>query len=44
MKWRVINAADYGMPQKCRRIYIYGEFTGMEWGLGSRVLKEGAMA
>ena len=44
VEWRVINAADYGMPQKRRRTYIYGELTGKEWDLESRVLKEGVMA
>lgn len=24
IEWRVINAADYGMPQKRRRIYMFG--------------------
>lgn len=28
VEWRVINAADYGMPQRRRRIYILGYKTG----------------
>jgi len=24
VEWRVINAADYGMPQRRRRVYILG--------------------
>ncbi|MFT3885738.1 MAG: DNA (cytosine-5-)-methyltransferase [Flavobacteriales bacterium] len=25
VEWRVINAADYGMPQRRRRVFIFGE-------------------
>ena len=24
VEWRVINAADYGMPQRRRRVFIFG--------------------
>jgi len=24
VEWRVVNAADYGFPQKRRRVYIVG--------------------
>lgn len=30
VEWRVINAADYGMPQRRRRIYILGYKKGTE--------------
>lgn len=43
-EWRVINAAEYGMPQKRRRVYIYGELTEDEWDLGSRIKQGGVMA
>lgn len=44
VEWRVINAAEYGMPQKRRRTYIYGELTDEEWDLEDRVLKTGVIA
>ena len=28
IEWRIINAADYGMPQRRRRIYIIGYYKG----------------
>ena len=28
LEWRVINAADYGMPQKRKRIFIFGFLKG----------------
>lgn len=37
VEWRVINAADYGMPQKRRRTYIYGELTDETWDLHDRI-------
>ncbi|MEE8723041.1 MAG: DNA (cytosine-5-)-methyltransferase [Eggerthellaceae bacterium] len=44
VEWRVINAAEYGMPQKRRRTYIYGELTDESWDLQERVLKTGVIA
>ena len=44
VEWRVINAADYGMPQKRRRVYIYGELTDEKWDLEERILKDGVIA
>lgn len=44
VEWRVINAAEYGMPQKRRRIYIYGELTDKKWDLAERTLKTGVIA
>jgi DNA (cytosine-5)-methyltransferase 1 len=31
VEWRVINAADYGFPQKRRRVYIFGAQKGTDW-------------
>ena len=28
IEWRIINAAEYGMPQRRRRIYIIGYYKG----------------
>lgn len=49
VEWRVINAADYGMPQRRRRTYIVGYRDGSTVaqkieGLENWVLYEGVMA
>lgn len=44
VEWRVVNAADYGMPQKRRRVYIYGERDAGVWDLGERITSTGVMA
>ncbi|WEV72757.1 DNA (cytosine-5-)-methyltransferase [Bifidobacterium sp. ESL0790] len=43
VEWRVINAADYGMPQKRRRTYIYAEALDEKWDLQSRISTSGVM-
>ncbi len=30
VEWRVVNAADYGFPQKRRRVYLVGRLAGAE--------------
>ena len=42
-EWRVVNGADYGFPQKRRRVYIYAERTEDAWDLKER-LRAGVMA
>lgn len=32
VEWRVINAADYGFPQKRRRVFIYGRHLSLAGG------------
>ncbi len=44
VEWRVINAAEYGMPQKRRRVYIYGERDAGTWGAEERLARAGVMA
>lgn len=44
VEWRVINAADYGMPQRRRRIYLYAEHDAPTWDLSSRLLVSGVEA
>ncbi len=44
VEWRVINAADYGMPQKRRRVYIFGEKDAPKWDLRGRLTDDGVMA
>lgn len=43
VEWRVVNAADYGFPQKRRRTYIYAEKTDEAWNLENR-LGDGVMS
>ncbi len=43
VEWRVINGADYGFPQKRRRVYIFAERTDEDWNLEER-LSDGVMA
>ena len=42
VEWRVINGADYGFPQKRRRVYIFAERTDEGWNLEER-LSDGVM-
>ena len=44
VEWRVINAADYGMPQRRRRVYIYAEHAADGWNPGERLERSGIMA
>lgn len=44
VEWRVINAADYGMPQRRRRTYIYAERDAGKWNLEKRISDEGVIA
>lgn len=44
VEWRVVNAADYGAPQKRRRVYIYAEKDAPTWDLEERVKQTGIMA
>lgn len=44
VEWRVVNAAEYGMPQKRRRVYIYGEKNEENWDMESRLKASGIMA
>lgn len=44
VEWRVINAADYGMPQKRRRVYIFGELDAGKWDLDERIRSGGVLA
>lgn len=43
IEWRIINAADYGMPQKRRRVYIFGVKTRETWNLEDRLLRSGVI-
>lgn len=44
VEWRVINAAEYGMPQRRRRVYLFGEKTRDTWNLENRLLCDGIIA
>ena len=43
-EWRVINAADYGHPQKRKRVYIYAELTDTAWELEQTLRTDGVFA
>ena len=43
VEWRVINSAEYGYPQRRKRVYIYAEKTDGRWDLATR-LNDGVMA
>ena len=36
IEWRVINSAEYGFPQRRKRVYIYAEQTDKKWDLTNR--------
>ena len=44
VEWRVVNAADYGMPQKRRRVYLYGQLDAPAWDLQKRIAESGVLA
>lgn len=44
VEWHVINAAEYGMPQRRRRVYIFAEHDAPEWNLEDRLMSSGVMA
>ncbi len=44
VEWRVINAADYGFPQRRRRVYIYCERLTSKWDLKERINSSGVIS
>jgi DNA (cytosine-5)-methyltransferase 1 len=44
VEWRVVNAADYGFPQKRRRVFIVGRRAGPETRDPNDVLYSGTLA
>lgn len=44
VEWRVVNSADYGAPQRRRRVYIFAQKNAESWNLEERVLQNGVMA
>ena len=45
VQWRVVNAAEYGFPQRRRRVFIVGEHTGNNSHAPvDHILKEGILA
>lgn len=44
VEWHVINAAEYGMPQRRRRVYIFAEHDVPEWNLEDRLMSSGVLA
>lgn len=43
VEWRVVNSAEYGSPQRRKRVYIYAERDARSWDLIER-LKDGVLA
>lgn len=45
-EWRVINAADYGFPQRRRRVFIYAERSDVakNWSGVTRLFSDGVLA
>ncbi len=39
VEWRVVNSAEYGFPQRRKRVYIYAELTAEKWDLEGRISK-----
>ena len=37
VEWRVVNSAEYGFPQRRKRVYIYAELTSENWTLEERI-------
>lgn len=48
VEWRVVNAADYGYPQRRRRVFLFAERidaeTGAAWDPTERLLSTGVLA
>jgi DNA (cytosine-5)-methyltransferase 1 len=46
-EWRVVNAADYGFPQRRRRVFLYAhrlDHCGFAWKPIRRIYRDGVMA
>lgn len=37
VEWRVVNSAEYGFPQRRKRVYIFAELTNRTWDLEERI-------
>jgi len=44
VEWRDVNAADYGNPQRRRRVFVYAELTDDKWDLRKRIVRDGVEA
>lgn len=38
VEWHVVNSADYGFPQRRKRVFIFAEKTGNAWDFAGRVV------
>lgn len=43
VEWHVVNSAEYGAPQRRKRVYVYAEKTHETWSLEKR-LEDGVLA
>ena len=37
VEWRVVNSAEYGFPQRRKRVYIFAELASNTWNLEDRI-------
>ena len=44
VEWRVVNAADYGFPQRRRRVFLFGEFAPALQNPAAVLLETGVLA
>ncbi|WP_462134007.1 DNA (cytosine-5-)-methyltransferase [Slackia piriformis] len=44
VEWRVVNAADYGAPQRRRRVYIFAQKDAPVWNVEECVRETGVLA
>ena len=44
VEWRIVNSADYGAPQRRKRVYIFAERSGEAWNLPNRLVEDGVLS
>ncbi|MCL2631912.1 MAG: DNA (cytosine-5-)-methyltransferase [Coriobacteriia bacterium] len=44
VEWRIINAADYGFPQRRRRVYLLAEINAHEWDMEDQLSQSGIIS
>lgn len=44
VEWRIVNSADYGAPQRRKRVFIYAEQTADIWNLPDCLVESGVLS
>lgn len=44
VEWRVVNSAEYGAPQRRKRVYIFAQLDASKWQLKERLVTDGVLA